>query len=88
MNLNISGMVCEMSDDDLTLIRCQLENALATLNKENDRRRELRKAEAWKNVVKAINDYTAEFGAIQVETSTSWWALTGYETVGYFEAFD
>lgn len=88
MNLNISEMVCEMSDDDLTLIRCQLENALTTLNQENDRRRELRKAEAWKNVVRAINNYTAEFGAIQVETATSWWVLTDYETVGYFEAFE
>jgi hypothetical protein len=88
MNLNISGTVREMSDDELTLARCQLENALATLNQENDRRRELRKAEAWRNVVRAINDYTAEFGAIQVETSTCWWALTGYETVGYFEAYD
>ncbi len=88
MNLNIGGMVCQMSDDELTLARYQLEDALMVLNQENDRRRELRKVEAWKNVVRAINDYTAEFGAIQVETSTSWWALTGYETVGYFEAFD
>ena len=88
MNINISGMVCQMSDDDLTLARCQLENALATLNQENDRRCELRKTEAWKNVVRAINDYTAEFGAIQVETSTCWWTLTGYETAGYFEAYD
>ena len=88
MDINISGMVCEMSDDDLTLARYQLENALATLNRENDRRRELRKAEAWKNVVRAINDYTAEFGAIQVETATSWWVLTDYETVGYFEAYE
>lgn len=88
MNLNISGMVCEMSDDDLTLVRCQLENALATLNAENDRRRELRKAEAWKNVVRAINDYTAEFGSITVETATTWWALTDYETIGVFEAYE
>lgn len=88
MNINISEMVCQMSDDDLTLARCQLENALVTLNQENDRRRELRKAEAWKNVVRAINDYTAEFGTIQVETSTTWWALTGYESIGLFEAYD
>lgn len=88
MNINICEMVCEMSDDKLTLVRHQLEDALATLNRENDRRRKLRQAEAWKNVVEAINDYTAEFGAIQVETATSWWALTDYETVGCFEALD
>ena len=86
MNLNISGMAYEMSDDDLTLVRCQLENALAALNQENDRRREWRQVEAWKNVVRAINDYTAEFGAIQVETVAGWWVLTDYETVGCFEA--
>jgi hypothetical protein len=88
MNININGAVNEMSDDALTLVRNRLENALSIINAENDRRRELRKAEAWKNVVRAINDYTAEFGAIQVETSTCWWALTGYETIGYFEAYD
>ena len=88
MNININGAVNEMSDDALTLVRNRLENALAIINAENDRRRELRKAEAWKNVVKAINDYTAEFGAIQVETATSWWALTDYKTVGYFEAYE
>lgn len=88
MNLNINGAVNEMSDDTLTLVRNRLENALSIINAENDRRRELRKAEAWRNVVRALNDYTAEFGAIQVETSTCWWALTGYETVGYFEAYD
>lgn len=87
-NINIGGMVCEMSDDDLTLARYQLENALVTLNRENDRRRKLRQADAWKNVVRAINDYTAEFGAIQVETATSWWVLTDYETIGVFEAYD
>lgn len=88
MDVNISGIVCEMSDDDLTLARYQLENALATLNRENERRHNLRKTEAWKNVVKAINDYTTEFGSIQVETATSWWTLTNYETVGHFEAYD
>lgn len=88
MNININGAVNEMSDDALTLVRNRLENALSIINAENDRRRELRRAEAWKNVVRAINDYTAEFGAIQVETSTCWWALTGYETIGYFEAYD
>lgn len=88
MNININGAVNEMSDDALTLVRNRLENALAIINAENDRRRELRKAEAWRNVVKAINDYTAEFGAIEVETATSWCVLTGYETIGYFEAYD
>ena len=87
MNININGAVNAMSDDALTLIRDRLENALSIINAENDRRRELRKAEAWKNVVRAINDYTAEFGAIQVETSTSWLTLIDYETVGGFEAY-
>lgn len=88
MNININGAVNEMSDDALTLVRNRLENALSIINAENDRRRELRKAEAWRNVVKAINDYTAEFGAIEVETATSWCVLTDYETTGYFEAYE
>ena len=88
MNININGAVNEMSDDDLTLIRDRLENALSIINAENDRRRELRKAEAWKNVVRAINDYTAEFGSITVETATTWWVLTDYETIGVFEAYE
>lgn len=87
MNININGAVNEMSDDALTLVRNRLENALSIINAENDRRRELRKAEAWKNVVRAINDYTAEFGSISVETATSWLTLTDYETVGVFEAY-
>ena len=87
MNININGAVNEMSDDALTLVRNRLENALSIINAENDRRRELRKAEAWKNVVRAINDYTAEFGSISVETATSWLTLTDYETAGYFEAY-
>ena len=87
MNINIGGAVNEMSDDALTLVRNRLENALSIINAENDRRRELRKTEAWENVVRAINDYTEEFGAIQVETSTSWLTLIDYEAVGSFEAY-
>ena len=87
MNININGAVNEMSDDALTLVRNRLENALSIINAENDRRRESRKTEAWKNVVRAINDYTAEFGSISVETATSWLTLTDYETAGYFEAY-
>ena len=87
MNININGAVNEMSDDALTLVRNRLENALSIINAENDRRRESRKTEAWKNVVRAINDYTAEFGSISVETATSWLTLIDYETVGVFEAY-
>lgn len=88
MNIHIDVPAHEMTDADLTFARDSLENALKTINAENTRRNAIRRAEAWKNVVKAINDYTAKFGDIKVETATSWWTLTNYETVGCFEAYD